>query len=423
MRRALIFGIGVIGLTSLWGCGDQDSEPRYNRNLGEKAGELMPVGVAPADSRILDNQEGIKEQDFTAPAAQAAPGAARGQEGKPDAGGRGDRRGRTPAEAPEPGKKGAPEAPKVGSLADLAKKAEAPAAASPLIAHAQGLVKKLAAGQLDEVVKDFNPEMKAQMPVEAIKAAWQAMTTQLGEFKGTDAGKVEPLEQLSLVTLPTRFAKGTLDARVVYDKQNKVAGLHFLPPGTPLPKMPPAGATPPPAPTGKAPAGKEPASPTGAKGATKTNFDSVALSMSAPWTAWKPPAAEGLVAAFTQKGVADVAVWSMPIPKEVKPEMRNSPIGRQMLSAMLKQEAKKQFSAIDKFKPLNKTAVLDGAEAIEVSCSLKKGPIAGTQAEGEGVCFGLTGKTKAFLVTYRIPVGSKKADEVRKAVIAAVKVK
>lgn len=90
MRTARLLGITgglgwvLTGLVFVSACNESAPPPRYNTNLGDKPGELMPVSVSPADPGILQDQKGVTEEEFVAPADRAAkgPAAARGAQSR-----------------------------------------------------------------------------------------------------------------------------------------------------------------------------------------------------------------------------------------------------------------------------------------------------------------------------------------------------
>jgi hypothetical protein len=166
------------------------------------------------------------------------------------------------------------------------------------------------------------------------------------------------------------------------------------------------------------PAGSQPVTAKPAR-----TVDSLVMQMKAPWAPWKPSVGQGLIAAYTLKGEAEVAAWSMDLPKEIKPEMVSTPVGQFALAAKLKEQAKRQFELIDKWQPMSRMTAIDGIQALEVSCTVKPGPVAGSKGPSRAVCFGIVGKTKGLLVVYRIADTSKNADAIRRDILAAIKLK
>lgn len=352
--RTPVVGIVLMGLLVVAvGCRQEPPEPRFNRNLGDAPGELMPVRTAAADPRILEDQTGVQQEAFTVPARNQPPkrGAERGR----------DRPGPRGAEEPAEVSKGAP-----------GKKQQPKAEAKSL----EDLIKKKPA-------------------------------------KGKEA-PAKPSEKAA--------AKSPAKSPTAQPKAKKAAAKP--PPAKASAKKPakPAMARKPAAKPSAKPAAKPAKSAAKAKSSKAGGAAGMTLTMKPPWQPWKPtgPEAQNVIAAFTQKGVADVAAFRVPIPKNITPQMRKSQIGQQAISAMLKQELSKRFKQIDKWKPMHKTIMVDGNQAIETTCTLKEGTIAGTKTAGEAVCIGIMTDKTGYLVTYRVPEGSKKEADVRKAVLAGI---
>lgn len=376
MRRTIGLAGVFVGLAICAGCREQPAPPGpFDRNLGDKEGELMPVVVAPADARVLQDQSTITEPTFSA-AKRAQPAEPGAEEGA----GRGGRTGFAPEGAPAVKKPSA----ELAGLAGLMEKAEKE--------------KNAAAAKTDTGAP---PKPKAETP----KSATPTATAPAGAAKSATPGASKPAE-----------AKPA-DKKKTDTKPAPGPAVAAAKPALPAEKPEPAAAA-----TPKA-AASRPIS-LGSAGQTANRLiDSLTLSLSAPWQPWKPPTGESLIAAFTQKGIGDAGAWGFALPREIKPEMANSEIGRFALSAKLKDEASRRFSSIDKWSPGSQTVVLDGVQLVEARCTLKKGDIAGGQDTGQAICYGIVGKSKCFLVALRVPSANKDLEGVRKAVLAGIKMK
>jgi len=98
-------------------------------------------------------------------------------------------------------------------------------------AIAQEIVGQLAKGSFPEVTRRFDPTMTAALPAAKLGDTWAALTTQMGAFQGQGATRSEDVQGFHVVHIPCQFAKGTLDAKVVFDKDQRVSGLFFAPAG------------------------------------------------------------------------------------------------------------------------------------------------------------------------------------------------
>ena len=78
-------------------------------------------------------------------------------------------------------------------------------------------------------VEDFDQRMKDGLPAAKLESVWQGLVGQLGAFQNTGETKTASAQGYTLVYVKTNFARGAIWAQVAYDKDGKVAGLHFLP--------------------------------------------------------------------------------------------------------------------------------------------------------------------------------------------------
>jgi dienelactone hydrolase len=78
-------------------------------------------------------------------------------------------------------------------------------------------------------VKTFDATMLKVMPAEKLKETWQALIKQVGAFQKQTGMRVEQKGKYDIVHVTCEFAKSPLDARVVFDKEKKIAGLFFAP--------------------------------------------------------------------------------------------------------------------------------------------------------------------------------------------------
>ena len=87
----------------------------------------------------------------------------------------------------------------------------------------------LVAGKYEEAHKTFDKTMNEMMPVEGLKAAWEQIQFQAGVYKELVSSNVVIHEGHNVVLLTLGFERGRLLNRLVYDNQNKLAGMHFTP--------------------------------------------------------------------------------------------------------------------------------------------------------------------------------------------------
>jgi len=94
---------------------------------------------------------------------------------------------------------------------------------------ARALVAALEKQDFDTAVSDFDAAMKKALPPDKLKATWKGILAQAGAFKSQGAARTEKLDKYDVVLVPCEFEKASLEARIVFDADNKVAGLFFRP--------------------------------------------------------------------------------------------------------------------------------------------------------------------------------------------------
>lgn len=120
--------------------------------------------------------------------------------------------------------------------AAIAVAATASAADSP-VALATRLLDQLDAGQYAAAEAMFAPQMKAAVPAEKLKAVWGSLPAQMGAAGKRGAAETSQADGFRIVVVPLEYAHGGLQARVVLDQDDRVAG--FLVQPAPPPPPPP----------------------------------------------------------------------------------------------------------------------------------------------------------------------------------------
>lgn len=96
-------------------------------------------------------------------------------------------------------------------------------------AKAQALVDALAKGDFKAASKDFDATMSSGLPPDKLEQAWTMILTQAGAYKGRGATWTVPQAGFEVVFVECHFERASVDAKVAYDFQKKVAGLYFVP--------------------------------------------------------------------------------------------------------------------------------------------------------------------------------------------------
>jgi len=109
-----------------------------------------------------------------------------------------------------------------------------------LIVKARAFLDALSRGDFESAAKDFDTTMMKVSGPDKLAEFWKQVPDRLGAFKGQTAARRDQLGGYEVALVTCEFAKVTLDARVVFDKEKKIAGFQFVP------SLPPAKYEPPP---------------------------------------------------------------------------------------------------------------------------------------------------------------------------------
>jgi dienelactone hydrolase len=119
------------------------------------------------------------------------------------------------------------------------------AAEDALTAKARAFLFALEKGDYQSATRDFDATMLKVFGPDKIEAMWaKQLPAQVGAFKQQGPARREQLQGYEIVLITCSFEKALLDARVVFDKEGKIAGLNFVPPAPPAKYEPPAYADP-----------------------------------------------------------------------------------------------------------------------------------------------------------------------------------
>lgn len=110
-----------------------------------------------------------------------------------------------------------------------------------LTAKAREFIAAMAKGDYAQATRDFDATMLKVFGPDKVEAMWaKQLPAQVGAFKQQGPARRERLQGYEIVFVTCEFEKATLDARVVFDKAGKIAGLGFVPPAPPAKYAPPA---------------------------------------------------------------------------------------------------------------------------------------------------------------------------------------
>lgn len=124
--------------------------------------------------------------------------------------------------------------------------AQAPAQTEDaLTVKARELIAAMAKGDYAQATRDFDATMLRVFGPDKIAAMWaKQLPAQVGAFRKQGAARRDQLQGYEIVLIACSFEKATLDARVVFDKEGRIAGLGFVPPAPPAKYEPPSYADP-----------------------------------------------------------------------------------------------------------------------------------------------------------------------------------
>jgi pimeloyl-ACP methyl ester carboxylesterase len=100
---------------------------------------------------------------------------------------------------------------------------------------ARAFVQRLAKGEFAKATQSFNPAMLKGVPADELKKTWEQIVGKAGAFRKQLGTRAATEAKYDVVYVTCAFAKATLDARVVFDKDGKIAGLQFRPAAKPAP--------------------------------------------------------------------------------------------------------------------------------------------------------------------------------------------
>lgn len=98
-----------------------------------------------------------------------------------------------------------------------------------LEAIARTFVNFLSEGKFEEPCGLFNKKIAEAMPSEKLKEVWDGIIGKVGEFEEVAKTKLTEEVGYRMVYVTCKFAKTSLDLKVVFDKEAKIAGLWFFP--------------------------------------------------------------------------------------------------------------------------------------------------------------------------------------------------
>jgi dienelactone hydrolase len=103
----------------------------------------------------------------------------------------------------------------------------------PLAAKGRALVTLLQEGKFADVTAGFDATMAAALPAEKLAQVWSGLVAGVGAFQSIERARVEPVGAYRTALVTCQFANARLDAKIAFDRDEKVAGLFFSPAADP----------------------------------------------------------------------------------------------------------------------------------------------------------------------------------------------
>jgi len=98
-----------------------------------------------------------------------------------------------------------------------------------LVVKARNFLERLDQGDFAGAAADFDETMTKVSGPDKLAAFWKEVPARMGALRRQTAARRERLEPYDIVLVTCEFEKVTLDARVVFDKEGRIAGFQFVP--------------------------------------------------------------------------------------------------------------------------------------------------------------------------------------------------
>ncbi|MBI2423204.1 MAG: DUF3887 domain-containing protein [Candidatus Hydrogenedentes bacterium] len=95
--------------------------------------------------------------------------------------------------------------------------------------RATQFVDLLAAKNFSAAVAQFDATMTAALPEATLATTWAQVEQQAGAFQRSTGTRAAAEQGYDVVYVTCQFERASLNAKVVYDKEGKIAGLFFQP--------------------------------------------------------------------------------------------------------------------------------------------------------------------------------------------------
>jgi uncharacterized protein len=104
-----------------------------------------------------------------------------------------------------------------------------PAQPAEPIAHARAVLSLLQQNKVAEIESEFNAQMAAAVPAATLSQVWPSLQMQAGAFKSEIDQQRANVRGGTAVTIGLQFERTALNMIVVFESDNKIGGLQFVP--------------------------------------------------------------------------------------------------------------------------------------------------------------------------------------------------
>jgi Protein of unknown function (DUF3887) len=102
-----------------------------------------------------------------------------------------------------------------------------------LIQEARQVIVEIDKGQYEKVEARFDTTMADALPLDKLTTTSKTVFEQAGALKSIGKATTSQKQEFFVIVLPCEFANMPMDAQVVFDTDDKIAGMHFGPRITP----------------------------------------------------------------------------------------------------------------------------------------------------------------------------------------------
>ncbi len=108
-------------------------------------------------------------------------------------------------------------------------RAEGESPAPSLEERASAFVDLLREGRFEDAAAWYDEAMRRALPADKLESTWKTLLSQAGSFAERIGVKLQRAQGYDIALVTCRFENASIDVKVVFDDQRRVAGLFFLP--------------------------------------------------------------------------------------------------------------------------------------------------------------------------------------------------